>query len=214
MKHLKLYKAVALILALSAILALPIGVSAAPVADAVIDTTRKGSFELFKYDLTNAEKDGVWDSSYVSTGVRDVNGVEKILGEAVRTGDEDSSSDLGNGQKSNGYAIKGVEFTYVKIADIRTYTESESGKEHVEVLYGIKPNEANNAMLAAMGVSAADRYKPADALVDGVTTYYYQSDVLIDGLKASLRDEGIAFEEVVAEAEPDITVEVTEEPKE
>ena len=36
----------------------------------------------------------------------------------------------------------------------------------------------------------------------------------IDGLKASLRDEGIAFEEVVAEAEPDITVEVTEEPKE
>ena len=36
----------------------------------------------------------------------------------------------------------------------------------------------------------------------------------LDDLKAALRDEDVAFEEVVAEAEPDITVEVTEEPKE
>ena len=42
---------------------------AAPVGEATIDTTKTGSFTIFKYDLTNAEKDGVWDSSYVSTGV-------------------------------------------------------------------------------------------------------------------------------------------------
>ena len=44
-----------------------------------INTDRTGSFGIYKYDITNAEKDGVWDSSYVSTGVRDP-GVEDILG--------------------------------------------------------------------------------------------------------------------------------------
>ena len=45
-------------------------------ADSTIDLTRTGSIELWKYDLTSAQADGVWDGSYVSTGVRDENGVE------------------------------------------------------------------------------------------------------------------------------------------
>ena len=69
----KYVKAIALVMALLMILSCPVGVSAAEVADATIDTSRKGSFTIFKYDLTNAEKDGVWDSSYVSTGVYDKN---------------------------------------------------------------------------------------------------------------------------------------------
>ena len=32
-----------------------------------------------KYDLTNAEKDGIGDSSYVSTGVYDEAGVNNVL---------------------------------------------------------------------------------------------------------------------------------------
>ena len=44
-----------------------------------IDLTRTGSINLWKYDLSSAEMDGVWDSSYVSTGVRDENGVEAFL---------------------------------------------------------------------------------------------------------------------------------------
>ena len=153
---------------------------AAPVDEATIDTSRTGSIDLWKYDLTNAEKDGVWDSSYVSTGVRDVNGVENILGNSDRISALDANG------SAYGYARKGVEFTYLKVADIRTYTESEDGVEHVEVLYGIAPNTQNNAFLDAIGVSAANRYAPADAQVDGATVYYYQSDVLIDGLKAAL----------------------------
>ena len=153
---------------------------ATPVDEATIDTSRTGSIDLWKYDLTNAEKDGVWDSSYVSTGVRDVNGVENILGNSDRISALDANG------SAYGYALKGVEFTYLKVADIRTYTESEDGVEHVEVLYGIAPNTQNNAFLDAIGVSAANRYAPADAQVDGATVYYYQSDVLIDGLKAAL----------------------------
>ena len=53
---------------------------AAPLAEATIDMSKKGSIEIYKYDLTNAEKDGVWNSSYVSTGVKDQAGVNDILG--------------------------------------------------------------------------------------------------------------------------------------
>ena len=137
MKNLK--KAIALCLALILCLTVPVGVSAATVEDATIDTSRTGSITIFKYDLTNAEKDGVWDSSYVSTGVYDQTGVVDILG-GKRAGDNDNQSDLGNGEKSYGYAIKGVEFSYLKIADIVQFTESEADARtdnHVEVLYGI-----------------------------------------------------------------------------
>lgn len=80
---------------------------AAEVADATIDETKTGSLTIYKYDLTNAEKDGVWDSSYVSTGVYDQTGVNDVLGGAVRAGDTDNQSNLGNGEVSYGYAIKG-----------------------------------------------------------------------------------------------------------
>ena len=69
MKTLK--KALALIMSLAILCSIPITVSAAPVPEATIDTTKTGSLSLFKYDLTSAEKDGIWDSSYVSTGVKE-----------------------------------------------------------------------------------------------------------------------------------------------
>ena len=50
MKNLK--KAIALCLSLMAILTFPVGVSAAPVADATIDTDAKASLTVFKYDIS------------------------------------------------------------------------------------------------------------------------------------------------------------------
>lgn len=49
--------------------------------------------------LSISEKDGVWDSSYVSTGVYDETGVNNVLGGATQ-------SDLGNGEVSYGYNIR------------------------------------------------------------------------------------------------------------
>ena len=147
-----------------------------------INTDWTGSFDIYKYDITNAEKDGVWDSSYVSTGVRDP-GVEDILGSDTR------KSSLNANGEVNGYAIKGVEFTYLKVADIRTYTEEENSASHVEVLYGIAQNDANNAFLSTIGVSAGDRYVPADS-EDG-TVYFYRSDTLVNGLKSALASNAI-----------------------
>ena len=173
-------KLFALLLAILVVSSFSITAFAAPVDEATIDTSRTGSLDIYKYDLTNAEKDGVWDSSYVSTGVKDANGVEAVLGDPNRV------SPLNANGNAYGYCIKGVEFTYVKVADIRTFTESENGAEHIEVLYGIAPTEQNNAFISAIGVSTNDRYTPADEVVDGMTVYYYRSDVLIDGLKAAL----------------------------
>ena len=159
---------------------------AAEVADATIDTSRTGSLTVYKYDLTNAEKDGVWDSSYVSTGVYDQTGVIDILG-GNRKGDDDNQSNLGNGEVSYGYAIKGVEFSYVKIADIIQFSESAADSRtdnHVEVLYGI--NKAAGAdFLKALGLeNGAERYANADQLDN--TKYFYQSDILIDALATGL----------------------------
>ena len=99
-------KILSLVLSLSMLLCFPVGASAAELEDAPIDTARKGSLTIYKYDVTNAEKDGVWDSSYVSTGVFDQTGVNDVLGSGEST--------LGNGETGYGYAIKGVEFTYLR----------------------------------------------------------------------------------------------------
>lgn len=173
-------KIFALLLAIMVVSSFSITAFAAPADEATIDTSRTGSLDIYKYDLTNAEKDSVWDSSYVSTGVKDESGVEAVLGDPARV------SALNANGSAYGYAIKGVEFTYVRVASIRTFTESENGVEHIEVLYGIAPTEQNNAFISAIGVSTEDRYAPADEVVDGMTVYYYRSDVLIDGLKNAL----------------------------
>ena len=179
-------KMFAIILALVMCLSCVPAAFAAEVADATIDTSRTGSMTIYKYDLTNAEKDGVWDSSYVSTGVYDQAGVVDILG-GKRDGDSDNQSDLGNGQQSYGYAIKGVEFSYLKIADIVQFSESTADNRtdnHVEVLYGID-KVLGADFLRALGMeNGAKRYTNADKL--DASKYFYQSDVLIDALAAGL----------------------------
>ena len=173
-------KIISLLLAVLMVCSITIPAWAAPVEEAIIDTTRTGSINIYKYDLTNAEKDGVWNSSYVSTGIRDENGVETILGNPERV------SHLNENGDAYGYALKGVEFSAIKVGDIKLYSKSEDNEEHVELLYGIAPNAQNNAFLATIGVSADDRYVAADEQIDGVTFYYFQSDVLINGLKTAL----------------------------
>ena len=140
-------------------------------ADSTIDLTQTGSVNLWKYDLTSAQADGVWDSSYVSTGVRDQSGVEAILGASG---------------SSSGYAIEGVVYTYLKVAELKSVTVTDNNVERSELMYGIVNNAANAAFLTAIGVSANDRYAAADETNGDVTTYYYRSDTLIAGLQNAL----------------------------
>ena len=170
-------KILSLFLALTLLLSFPVAVSAAELENATIDESRTGSLTIYKYDLTNAEKDGVWDSSYVSTGVYDETGVNNVLG-------GNASSTLGNGETGYGYAIKGVEFTYAKVADIFQYGETEATDGHVEILYAV--DKAKGAdFLKALGLTdGKNRYENADALDE--SKYFYQSDVLVSALSSGL----------------------------
>ena len=166
---------------------------AADAADATIDTDASCSLTIFKYDWTNAVKDGVWnEDSFISTGWRE-SYVEDVLGNAVRQGDADGSTgnDLGNGQNSNGYALKGVEFTTLKVADIVTFTESANDQHPdynlTQVLYGFHKVKAAD-LLAAIGLAdGAGRYTNADN-TDKLSkdNYYYTSETLNKALAAAL----------------------------
>ena len=206
MKGIKIMKKFSRIIAVALALMLCLNIVpsafAAPVAEATIDETKTGSLTIYKYDTTNATKDGAWDSSsYVSTGVFDQN-VNDTLGGAVRAGDTDNASDLGNGETGYGYAIKGVEFSYLRVADIIQYTNSSNSgnaSNHVEVLYGFHKSIAGELM-AAIGLEGGkDRFQEAESMnyktvdtEDGTETvlvrdyWYYQSDVLIDAFRAAL----------------------------
>ena len=169
----KLTKILSLFLALTMLLCFPVAVSAAELEDAPIDESRTGSLTIYKYDLTNAEKDGVWDSSYVSTGVFDQTGVNDVLG--------GSGAALGNGETGYGYAIKGVEFSYLKVADIVTFSESENDSRtdsHVEVLYAIDKTKGADFLKALNLADGAQRYTFVDTLSKGLT--YNKGDVVLE----------------------------------
>lgn len=172
-------KILAMAMAIMLCLAIPVSVSAATTDAAVIDPDAACSLSIYKYDFTNAAKDGVWTrDAFTSTGVYE-SYVNTTLG--------GQSSSLGNGQTANGYAIKGVEFTYLKTADISTFTESADGVNTTVVLYGFDKT-ASADLLTAIGLSdGASRYTAADSSDKlDASKYYYTSDVLIKALANAL----------------------------
>ena len=128
-------------------------------AEPTIDTSKKASLSIYKYDITKASEDGVWDAeSYVSTGLHDDAVIDKL----------------------SKYAIQGVEFTYLKVADITMSNEVVDGQRQVGVLYGFDGSERSNAVLRAIGLTAADAHKTEG----GVN--YFTSDALNNKLAAAL----------------------------
>ena len=128
-------------------------------AEPTIDTSKKASLSIYKYDITKASEDGVWDAeSYVSTGLHDDAVIDKL----------------------SKYAIQGVEFTYLRVADIAMSNEVVDGQRTVGVLYGFDNSDRSNAVLSAIGLTAADAHKTEN----GVN--YYTSDSLNNKLAAAL----------------------------
>ena len=148
---------------------------AAPVSEATIDTARTASLTVYKYDITAAEKDGVWNQNdYKSTGVYDQT-VNDTLGSSSK------ENKLPNGDTSYGYAVKGVEFTYLRVADISTYSKSKIG-----LVYGFEADGSGEQMLSAIGLSWDNRLKAADKTVGGKKMYYFESDTLINALSSAV----------------------------
>ena len=151
----KIHRVLALLLA--AIMALSLITTA--FAEPTIDTSRKASLSIYKYDITTASKDGAWDvDSYVSTGLHDDAVIDKL----------------------SKYAIQGVEFTYLRIADITMNNELVDGQRQVGVLYGFDSSDRSTAVLSAIGLTAADAHKTEG----GVN--YFTSDMLNNKLSTAL----------------------------
>ena len=128
-------------------------------AEPTIDPSKKASLSIYKYDITKASNDGAWDAeSYVSAGLRDDAVIDKL----------------------SKYAIQGVEFTYLRIADITMNNEAVEGQRQVGVLYGFDSSGRSTAVLSAIGLTAADAHKTAGGI------NYFTSDVLNNKLATAL----------------------------
>ena len=151
----KIHRVLAMLMA--AIMALSLITTA--FAEPTIDPGKKASLSIYKYDITKASNDGAWDAeSYVSAGLHDDAVIDKL----------------------SKYAIQGVEFTYLRIADITMNNEVLDGQRQVGVLYGFDSSERSNAVLYAIGLTAADAHKTAGGI------NYFTSDMLNNKLATAL----------------------------
>ena len=152
----KIHRVVALLLSALMVIGLMTTAFAATDSAPTIDPGKKASLNIYKYDITMASKDGAWDAeSYVSTGLHDDAVIDKLAK----------------------YAVQGVEFTYLRVADIAMNNEVVDGQHQVGVLYGF---DGADAVLSAIGVTAADAHKSENG------KNYYTSDLLNNKLSAAL----------------------------
>ncbi len=151
-------KIVSVALCLMMLIGMVPGVFAAAEKDSVINYDAECSLTLYKFDFTAAEKDGVWSNdTFTSTGVAESYVTDKLL-YTTRGGAGSDESALENGEHSKGYAIRGVVFTYLRVADVLTYSEVVDGKAEINDIYGFTRGTADN-MLAAIGLYADGAYK-------------------------------------------------------
>ena len=151
----KIHRVLAMLMA--AIMALSLITTA--FAEPTIDPAKNASLSIHKYDITTANSDGAWDAeSYVSTGLHDDAVIDKL----------------------GKYAIQGVEFTYLRVADIAMNNEVVDGQRTVGVLYGFDGSERSNTVLSAIGMTGADAHK----IDNGIN--YFTSDMLNNKLFAAL----------------------------
>ena len=155
----KIHRVLALLMAALMALGLMTTAFAATDSAPTIDPGKKASLSIYKYDITTAGNDGAWDAeSYVSTGLHD----DAVIG------------------KLSKYAIQGVEFTYLRIADITMNNELADGQRQVGVLYGFDSSDRSTAVLSAIGLTAADAHKTAGGI------NYFTSDMLNNKLATAL----------------------------
>ena len=151
----KIHRVLALLLAALMV----IGLMTTAFAEPTIDPSKKASLSIYKYDITTASTEGAWDTeSYVSTGLHDDAIVDKLAK----------------------YAIQGVEFTYLRVADIAMSNELVEGQRQVGVLYGFDNSDRSSAVLSAIGLTGADAHKTDNGI------NYFTSDVLNNKLSTAL----------------------------
>ena len=117
----------------------------------VIDTSKTGSITIHKYDMTAAKKGGVNVDQFTSTGKQNTAAEEAL----------------------SKYAVKGVEFSYLRVGDVEQ--QSENGK--VQMIYEV-PEELQKIL------DLAD----SDAAKKEGSKTYFTSQKINDKLASALED--------------------------
>ena len=141
----------ATVAALTAAMMLAPIVNVKAAASDVIDTSKTGSITIHKYDITAAKQAGVNTDQFTPTGKQDT-AAEASLEK---------------------YAIKGVEFSYLRVGDVEQ--QSEGGK--VQMIY-----ELPSALQQILGLASSDAAK-----TEGGKTYF-TSQIINDKLAQALED--------------------------
>lgn len=132
-------------------------VMAATAEEAVIDPSKTGSLTIHKYDMTAAGLDGITESP-------------------TATGQTDAAVEAAYGS----YAVEGVEFTYLKVADIITYSETQAdGVDKIQVGYEFG---SSDTLLSLLGISRSDTIQEDKGAADAAS-WYLSSDTLIDQME-------------------------------
>jgi LPXTG-motif cell wall-anchored protein len=142
-------KATVAVLSAAMMLAPIVNVKAA--SSDVIDTSKTGSITIHKYDMTAAKQGGVNLDNFTSTGKQNT-AAEAALEK---------------------YAIKGVEFSYLRVGDVEQ--QSENGK--IQMIY-----ELPTALQQILGLASSDAAK-----TEGSKTYF-TSQIINDKLAQALED--------------------------
>ena len=178
----KIHRVLAMLMAV----VMALGLITTAFAEPTIDPGKKASLSIYKYDITKAGNDGAWDAeSYVSTGLHDDAVIDKL----------------------SKYAIQGVEFTYLRVADIAMNNELVDGQRQVGVLYGFDGSERSSAVLSAIGLTASDAHKTkgdvnyftSDALNTKLATALTANATAVkNALEAAVKNGGVAMTETDA----------------
>ena len=151
------------------------------------DKDATGSITIHKYDITSASEDGI-TFNYSETD-HDSDGTDSTLttkdGKTViitSTGKENSDAEEALRQ----YAIKGVEFTYLRVGDVKTLSDvnEDNVNGDIELIYGVDTD-----LMAILGLKAYDASTKGTGFVavtkvDGVN--YFTSQQINDALKEAL----------------------------
>jgi fimbrial isopeptide formation D2 family protein/LPXTG-motif cell wall-anchored protein len=149
----------------------------------IIDTSKKGSIDIYKYDQTSAEFDGIWSGGNDAT-------VKVKVGDQTYTVGSTGQKNATVENAMSKYGIKGVEFSYIFLGNIEQYSYTSSGVTKTAVVYEIDQDLAD-----ILGLSANDA---TDMTATGVANkcnndkLHYTSQQLQDALSEILADDNTA----------------------
>ena len=136
----------------------------------IIDYSKTGSLSIYKYDITAAQAAGDYTE-----------------GERVANGEKDAVVE----ETMKDYALQGVQFTYLRVGNIETYSNTEGGSSQVNVVY-----EIPKALAKILELDEGAAYNMnADGVAEKCTNkgvLHYDSTQLTDALAKILADDELA----------------------